>query len=159
MEKKVAERRKFERVVIDIAVKGKLIDPQKKIDISPNIALKAKNLSEGGVLLEWPRSWDCDTCSNCLGWAYNFNCKLKEKGEAGEEFNKDLVPELHITLNIAPGNDIESLETLTKVKWVSAPEDPSAERYPIGVSFVEEEKKESDLKKKILVIKKRFEAS
>ncbi len=155
----MAERRKFERVGLDIAVKVKLIDPQKKIDISQDIAIKAKNLSEGGALLEWPRSWDCDTCSNCLGWAYNFNCKLKEKGEADEEFNKNLVPELHITLHITPGNDIEPIQALAKVTWVSTPKDQSADKYHVGVSFIDEEKTEPDLKKKILVIKKRFEAS
>lgn len=155
----MAERRKFGRVQIDVAVTGKLIDSQKKIDICRDIALKAKNLSEGGVLLEWPRSWNCDTCSNCLGWAYNFNCKLKEKGEAAEEFNKDLVPELYITLSITPGSDVEPIETLAKVKWVKTSEDPNADKYQVGVSFVDEEHKEPDLKKKILVIKKRFEAS
>jgi hypothetical protein len=159
MEKAVPERRKFERVGIDIAVKVKIVDPQKKIDVSRDIVLRAKNLSEGGALLDWPRSWDCDICSNCLGWIYNFSCKLKEKGRADEEFNKDLVPELHVNLRIAPGDNIEPVETLTKVKWVSAPEDPSADRYPVGVSFIDEEKKESDLKKKIQVIKKRFEAN
>lgn len=153
----MAERRKFERVGIDIAVKGKLVDPQKKIDISKDIALKAKNLSEGGALLEWPRSWDCDTCSNCLGWAYNFNCKLKEQGESDGEFNKDLVPELHITLYITPGSDIEPIQALAKVTWVKPPEDPAAKRYNIGVSFVDEGSKDADLKKRILGIKKRFE--
>ena len=48
---------------------------------------------------------------------------------------------------------------LAKVTWVNTPEDPSADRYHVGVSFIDEEKTEPDLKKKILVIKKRFEAS
>ncbi|MFA5148487.1 MAG: hypothetical protein WC491_05110 [Candidatus Omnitrophota bacterium] len=150
------ERRKFKRVEINVAIKGKLVDPQKKIDISGDIPLKAKNLSEGGALLEWPRSWDCDSCSNCLGWVHNSRCKLKEDS-GGEESNKDLVPEMHITLNIVPGNDIEPVKTLVKVSWVKAPVEQDPEKYDVGVSFVDDEKQEVDLKKKILVIKKSFD--
>ena len=58
----MSERRKYKRVDVNVAINGKLIDPQKKVDITGDISLKAKNLSEGGVLLEWPRSWNCDTC-------------------------------------------------------------------------------------------------
>jgi len=151
------ERRKFKRVEINVAIKGKLVDPQKKTEISGDIPLKAKNLSEGGALLEWPRSWHCDSCTNCLGWVHNSKCRLKEDNGNGEEFNKDLVPEMHITLDIMPGNDMEPVKTLVKVSWVRPPVDPEPEKYDVGVSFVDDEKQEADLKKKILVIKKSFE--
>ncbi len=153
------ERRKFRRVEIDVAVKGKITDPQKKTDISGDISLRAKNLSEGGALLEWPRSWPCETCFNCLGWVHNFDCKLKEKEAGAEEFNKDLVPEMHITIRLTPGDDLEPVETLAKIAWVKNPDNPNANKYDIGVSFVESDKKGPDVKKKILVIKKRFESS
>jgi len=153
----MSERRKYKRVDVNVAVNGKLVDPQKKVDITGEIPLKAKNLSEGGVLLEWPRSWKCDTCSNCLGWVYNFNCKLKEEGQGGDEFNKELVPEMHITIQIVPGNDIGPVNALIKVNWVRSPEGESYDKYHIGASFVEGEKQEPDIKKKILVIRKSFE--
>jgi hypothetical protein len=81
---------------------------------------------------------------------------LKEDS-GGEESNKDLVPEMHITLNIVPGNDIEPVKTLVKVSWVKAPVEQDPEKYDVGVSFVDDEKQEVDLKKKILVIKKSFD--
>jgi len=151
------ERRKFKRVEVNVAIKGRLVDPQKKMDISGNIPLRAKNLSEGGALLEWPRSWNCETCSNCLGWVHNSGCRLKEEGSGAEEFNKDLVPEMHITLNIIPGSDIEPVDALAKVNWVRPVIENDPENYHIGVSFVDDGKQESDIKKKILVIKKSFE--
>lgn len=152
----MSERRKFKRVEVTVAIKGKLVDPQKKIDISGDILLRAKNLSEGGALLEWPRSWHCETCSNCLGWVHNSGCKLKEDIGGNGEFNKDLVPEMHIALNIVPGNELEPVNTLAKVNWVKKPAEQDSGKYDVGVSFVESEKQESDLKKKILVIKEAF---
>lgn len=155
----MSERRKYKRVDVDVAIKGKLVDPQKNVSITGEIPLKARNLSEGGLLLEWPRSWNCDTCSNCLGWVYNFNCKLKEGGQKGDEFNKELVPEMHITIQIVPGNDIGPVTALIKVSWVKSPEGENGERYHVGASFAEGEKQEPDIKKKILVIRKSFETS
>ncbi len=151
------ERRKFKRVEVNVAIRGKLVDPQKKIDISGSIPLRAKNLSEGGALLEWPRSWNCETCSNCLGWVHNSGCRLKEDNSGGEEFNKDLVPEMHITLNIIPGNDLEPVDALAKVNWVRPAISNDPGNYHIGVSFVDDGKQEPDIKKKILVIKKSFD--
>lgn len=154
----MAERRKFKRVEIDVAVKCKIIDPQKKTEISGEITAKAKNLSEGGALLEWPRSWPCDICFNCLGWIYNFTCKLKEQDVFEEEANKDLIPTMHISLNLAPASDVEPVSALAKVAWVRTPEDEITDKYQVGISFVEGEKKEPNLRKKVAVIKKRFEA-
>lgn len=153
----LAERRKFKRVELNVAVKCKILDPQKKTDISGEIVARARNLSEGGALLEWPRSWPCDICSNCLAWIYNFTCKIKEKGESDEESNKDLIPEMHITLHLAPAGDVEPVSALAKVSWVKAPEDQETDKYQVGISFVEGKKKEPDFRKKISVIKKRFE--
>lgn len=155
----MSERRKYKRVDVNVAIKGKLVDPQKKVDITGDIPLKAKNLSEGGVLLEWPRSWNCDTCSNCLGWVYNFNCKLKEDGQGTGEFNKELVPEMHITIQMVPGNDIGPVNALVKISWVKSAELAGDDKYHVGASFVEGENQEPDIKKKILVIRKNFETN
>ncbi|KPK41322.1 MAG: hypothetical protein AMJ78_05775 [Omnitrophica WOR_2 bacterium SM23_29] len=153
----MAERRKFKRVELDVAVRCKITDPKKKTDISGEIIVKAKNLSEGGALLEWPRSWLCDTCSNCLAWVYNFTCNLKEKGPFDEESNKVLIPEVHINLHLVPAGDVEPVSTLAKVAWVKVPPEQEADKYHVGVIFLGE-KKEPDFRKKITVIKKRFEA-
>ena len=153
----MSERRKFKRVDVNVAVKGKLVDPQKKIDITGDILLKAKNLSEGGALLEWPLKWKCDTCSNCLGWVHNGDCRLKEGTEAGEEFNKSLVPEMHMTLQIIPGNDIEPLNALVKINWIGEQPEADSGKYDVGVSFVDADRQESEIKRKVLVIKKQFE--
>jgi len=154
----VAERRRFKRIEIDIAVRCKIVDPQKKTDVSGDIMARAKNLSEGGVLLEWPRSWPCNVCFNCLGWIYNMNCKLKERTPSEEEFNKNLVPEMHIVLHLHPGGDLEPVSTLAKVSWVRPPESQNINRYQVGISFVEGEKREQDIKRSIAVIKKEFES-
>jgi len=153
----MSERRKYKRVDVNVAIKGKIIDPQKKVDITGDILLKAKNLSEGGALLEWPRSWDCDTCSNCLGWVHNSSCKLREGGQRDNEFNKELVPDMYINIRVMPGNDIEPVSALAKINWVRSAEEENADKYDVGVSFIESEKQEPDIKKKILVIKKKFE--
>ncbi len=155
----MAERRRFKRVEIDVAVKCKIIDPQKKMDVTPEITARARNLSEGGALLEWPRSWPCDVCFNCLGWIYNFTCQLKDKGLFEEESNKDLIPEIHLTLHLAPASDVEPVSTLAKVSWVKTSEDQGIDKYQVGVTFVEAKKRELDLRKKISIIKKRFEVN
>lgn len=155
----MAERRKFGRVEIDVAVKCKIIDPQKKTEITPEITARARNLSEGGALLEWPRSWPCDSCFNCLGWVYNFTCRLKEKGLFEEESNKDLIPDIHINVYLMPGSDLEPIRAVGRVSWVKAPEEQNVDRYQIGLSFIEGGKTESDFKKKITLIKKRFKAN
>lgn len=155
----MAERRRFKRIEIDIAVKCRIVDPQKKTDVSGDITARAKNLSEGGVLLDWPRSWPCNVCFNCLGWIYNMSCKLKESAPSEEEFNKNLVPEIHITLHLEPSGDLEPVSTLAKVSWVRPPENQNINRYQVGISFVEGEKKEQDLKRSIAVIKKRLESN
>ena len=155
----MSERRKYKRVDVNVAIKGKLIDPQKRVDLTGDILLKAKNLNEGGALLEWPRSWNCESCSNCLGWVHNSTCKLKEDGQRDSEFNKELVPGMHITIHIVPGNDIEPVSALAKVSWVMSAGSEGADNYNVGVSFIEDEKQEPDIKKKILVIKKTFETS
>lgn len=158
-ERKLAERRKFKRVELDVAVKCKIIDPQKKANISGEITARAKNLSEGGALLEWPRSWPCDICSNCLGWIYNSDCKLKEKNMSDEESNKDLIPDMYINLRLALASDVEPVIALAKISWVKLPEGQIANKYNVGISFVEAEKREHDIRKKLAVIKKRFETN
>jgi len=155
----MSERRRYKRVDLDVAIKGRLVDPHKKFDITADIPLRAKNLSEGGALLEWPRSWNCDICSNCLGWVHNLNCKLKEKEERGAEFNKELVPEMRVTVQLLPGSGIEPVTVSAKVNWVKSSQEESRDKYEVGVSFMESEKQEPDIKKKILVIKKNFEVS
>jgi hypothetical protein len=94
-----------------------------------------------------------------LGWIYNSNCKLKQKDLFDEESNKDLIPDMHINLHLAPASDVEPISTLAKVVWVKTPEEPAVDKYKIGVSFVEGEKREPDIKKKIASIKKRFETN
>ena len=157
--KKMEERRRFKRIEIDVAIRCKLVDPQKKMDVSGEIIARAKNLSEGGALLEWPRSWPCDVCFNCLGWIYNLTCKLKERGIFEEGANKDLIPEMHISLHLAPARDLEPVSALAKVAWVKMLERTDIDTYQVGVSFIEGQREKPDLRKKIAVIKKRFEAS
>ena len=82
-----------------------------------------------------------------------------EGGQGGDEFNKELVPEMHITIQIVPGNDIGPVNALIKVSWVKSPEGESGENYHVGASFAEGEKQEPDIKKKILVIRKSFETN
>lgn len=64
---------------------------------------------------------------------------------------------MHITLKMVPGNDVEPVNALVKVNWVRSTAEQVPEKYDVGVSFVDDEKQEADLKKKILVIKKSFE--
>lgn len=153
MENKLAERRKFERIGIDCFAEGRLFDSVRKTEISRSVPIRAKNLSEEGALLDWPRSWDCDICSNCLGWLYNFRCKLKEKEQFQEDFNKKLIPDIHMELRIILSDGMDPLEVLARIMWVKSSSEAVAERYPIGVYFVGDGKKAVEIKKKLQIIK------
>ena len=90
---------------------------------------------------------------------HNSTCKLKEGGQRDGEFNKELVPGMHITIHITPGNDLEPVKALVKINWVKSAGSECNDNYDVGVSFVEDERQEPDIKKKILVIKKSFETA
>lgn len=152
----MAERRKFERVGIDCSAEGRLFDPVRKIEISRNIPIRAKNLSEEGALLEWPHSWHCGICSNCLGWLYNFRCKLKEKEQYQGDFDRELVPDIHMELRIILSDGMDPLEVLSRIMWVKSSVAAANEKYPIGVSFVRDEKKSVEIKRKLQIIKGRI---
>jgi len=65
---------------------------------------------------------------------------------------------MHIVLHLHPGGDLEPVSTLAKVSWVRPPESQNINRYQVGISFVEGEKREQDIKRSIAVIKKEFES-
>ena len=84
----MAQRRKYSRLSIEIPVKCKILDRHKKKEISHEIISATCNLCEGGVCLTWPKSWSCESCTNCLAWIFNYSCTLKEEASLGKEKQK-----------------------------------------------------------------------
>lgn len=151
----MTERRKYSRVNLDMPVKCKILDKQKKNEISYEISSRTVNISEGGVYLTWPVSWNCKVCSNCLVWIFNHSCSLKD-GSPSTEQNKYLAPATFIRLEFAPPLVPHPVKVTAKVAWVETAKDKNA--YPVGVSFLEEDKKKGDLdmvREKIAALKER----
>ena len=53
----MSERRKYKRVEVNVAIKGKIIDPQKKIDITGDILLKPALLNNSWLAANTPMIW------------------------------------------------------------------------------------------------------
>ena len=75
----MVEKRRFRRTEAKLPVYCRIGHGKNKSSLSNVIEAYSKNVSRGGLLLTWPRSWVCDKCSHCLAWIFNLDCKLKEE--------------------------------------------------------------------------------
>lgn len=142
------EKRKHERLDIEIPVSCAILDGNKKNKISDEILSKMKNLSRGGVHLTWPKAWNCKVCSNCLAWVFNHECALKKRLPL-KEYNRYLNTSTLIKIKLEPPMVTESVKLVTKIAWVNP--DSQDEEYEIGLSFSPEElKKLENFKKELL---------
>lgn len=148
----MSQRRKHSRLSIEIPVKCKILDRQKKKEISYEIASMTSNLSEGGVCLTWPKSWTCKSCTNCLAWIFNHACTLKEEPYL-EQSNKHLTPSTFIQIQLESPIIASPIKLAAKVAWVKPEEQKDS--YGIGLSFLkDEEEKLEELQEKISILKK-----
>jgi hypothetical protein len=148
----LVERRKYSRLSIEMPVKCKILDRQKKNEISYEISSKTFNLSEGGACLNWPKTWTCKVCTNCLAWIYNHACILKEEPYL-EESNKYLTTSTFIQVELTPPTAPEPIKVAAKITWVKPSDQENS--YGIGLSFLkDEEGKLEELQEKISILKK-----
>ncbi|MFH1855953.1 MAG: hypothetical protein ABH836_01835 [Candidatus Omnitrophota bacterium] len=138
----MSEKRRYIRIEVDAPVKCRIVDKYKKKQLSYDIETTINNLSEGGVYLNWPKSWDCRVCTNCLAWVFNHSCILKEENSA-EETNKYLTTSLFIKLEMKPPIVPHPMDVITKVVWVK----PDLEKNTYGIGLCFEEDKDGKLKK------------
>ncbi len=147
----MAQRRKYSRLSIEIPVKCKILDRHKKKEISHEIISATCNLCEGGVCLKWPKSWSCESCTNCLAWIFNYSCTLKEEASLGES-NKHLTPATFVQIQLDSPLIDSSIKLAAKVAWVNSEEEKDS--YGIGLSFLkDEEDKLEELQEKISILK------
>lgn len=149
----MTQRRKHTRFSIEIPVKCKILDRHKKKEISHEIISATCNLSEGGVCLNWPTSWSCESCTNCLAWIFNHSCILKEEASLGES-NKHLTPSTFVQIQLDSPLIDSSIKLATRVAWVKPEE--GKDLYGIGLSFLKyEEDKLKELQEKISILKEK----
>ena len=149
----MTQRRKHSRLSIEIPVKCKILDRHKKKEISHEIISATYNLCEGGVCLNWPKSWTCKSCTNCLAWIFNHSCILKEEASLRES-NKYLAPSTFVQIQLDSPLIASSTKLAARVAWVK----PEGEKdlYAIGLSFLkDEEDKLKELQEKISILKKK----
>ena len=149
----MVERRKHSRLSVEIPVRCRILDRQKKNEISFEIPTKTCNISEGGASLDWPKAWICKSCSNCLAWIFNHACMLKEEPYL-EESNKFLTLSTYIQIELEPPVVPEPVKVSARVAWVK-PEDEK-NSYGVGLAFLkDEEGKLEELQEKISILKKK----
>ena len=129
------ERRRFKRVEAKVPVRCRIVHRKKKLPFSVEITLYTRNISQGGLLLSWPRGWGCKECSHCLAWIFNLNCKLKE--EPCQETTRFLNPTTFLGLEIESHAFPGSIKTTAKVVWVKEPQSPQEDTYNVGIAFAE----------------------
>ena len=131
----MTERRRFARVNRKLAVRFKVFDRDTKIDITDLIDAYTENISKGGMRLILPRAWDCPECSNCLGWMYNLDCKLRNSHT--KETERFLNPKLNLKILLTDSSDTskEPIQLEGECVWVNPHIDSSKKDYPVGVSL------------------------
>lgn len=119
------EGRRFPRVPKILPVQAKIIDRKGK-EISTLISLETKDVSQGGMQLDWPKGWSCKECVRCPSWTYNRDCQLRR----GDKEAVRPIPS-NIYLKI----DMELIaEIISHIVWVGSPDNGNG-HYPVGVFF------------------------
>ncbi len=70
------ERREFKRLTRKVNLSANLITPRKK-KIPNDVPVTTRNLSQGGMMILWPKGWQCQQCSKCRFWFFNDSCSLR----------------------------------------------------------------------------------
>jgi len=139
------ERRRFKRVEAKLPIRCRIYHRDKGINVSNEITTSTKNISQGGVLLDWPRGWECEECVHCLGWIYNLNCRLKDRPE--KKMTRSLDPGIFLSVELEPPTPAKPTKTLAKVVWVKGPRTHREDTYNVGVAFNQPLKSKKSLKK------------
>ena len=124
---------------------GRICRKDKKTLLSGEIPISTKDVSAGGMRLQWPKSWQCKKCNKCLGWVFNHNCRFKnnETNRINRILDEDVL--LKVTIE---GNMEKIKEVFLKVVWTEKVED-LRDHYDVGLNFVNADR---DIEKIINII-------
>lgn len=134
------ERRRFFRFDKEGSFIGWIMDVDMKNEISNQIDLLSINISSSGMLVLWPKRWDCSKCIKCLAWVYNEGCDLKENNL--KNANMILEPGLIIKIkpNLYRNKNYSFLSRdliFAKVIWSFNHGNSLSKFYPVGLSFLQ----------------------
>jgi len=130
------DRREHKRYNIGVLLKGQILRKDKKVKLTEDIPVLSKDVSLGGIRLNWPKKWECKRCNRCLGWVFNFGCRYKK--ELARKINRELDQEIILKIKI----DVEKggvQEVLAKVVWTQIKE--KEDNYDVGLNFIDTDKK------------------
>lgn len=122
----------MKRYSVKIPVESQLVRKNLKTPMTGRIRCQTKDLSVGGVRLEWPSAWECKSCDNCTGWIYNADCRLKDKKSG--KFDHTLNDGVMIKLRFL-ADRTKDKEYFARVVW--SDEGRQEKGYDAGLSFVE----------------------
>ena len=129
------EKRQFPRFKIRLPVRFRILDKERKTYITNDTDAHLEDVSKGGMRLSIPHGWDCPECNNCLGWAYNLDCDLKN-GHT-REVSRCLTAnfQFEISLNDPKRRQKGAVTLDGESVWVDQPDHPDQNTYPGGISL------------------------
>ena len=126
------DKRKYKRFDVEKALTGQICRKDKKTLLSAEIPMSSKDISAGGMRLQWPKGWQCKKCNKCLGWVFNHDCRFKSNET--NRINRILDEEVLLKVTIEGHRD-KIKEIFLKVVWTEKAEDLN-EHYDVGLNFV-----------------------
>lgn len=127
------ERRRFKRVGAELPIRCRIVHKKKRLPLSNIIEVYTRNISQGGLLLSWPRGWDCGKCSHCLAWIFNRDCKLKK--EPYQEKTRFLCPTTFLKLEVEATISQNPIRTSAEIVWPREPQSLQEDTYNVGIAF------------------------
>jgi hypothetical protein len=126
------DKRKHKRFDVETTLKSRICRKDKRTLLSGDIPVSTKDISLGGMRLEWPKRWECKKCNKCLGWVFNHNCRFKNNET--NRINRLLDDEVLLKVTVEGSRD-KIKDIFLKVVWTKKTEDVH-EHYDVGLNFV-----------------------
>lgn len=130
------ERRKLKKYKIKIPVESQIVKRNLRTPLTGVIPTTTRDLSLGGIKLKWPKGWKCENCSNCLGWIFNEECRLKADMEL--KVNRNLNSGLIVKLKFL-NSFLRDKDYYAKVVWTNNLK-YAQPTYDTGLSFINRDK-------------------
>ena len=123
-----SERRKHPRFPEKIQFLANLIEGKDNPQTSYTIPFVTENISKAGLMALWPKGWVCLDCKNCIFWAFNISCRLKNNTTSNGESNKVLPSGCLMTLR---PRQLPAEKFSAQVIW--AEPDTKSDLYRVGL--------------------------
>ena len=126
------DKRKHKRFDVEKTLTSRICRKDKRTLLSGDIPVSTKDISAGGMRLEWPKKWECKKCNKCLGWVFNHNCRFKNNET--NRINRLLDDEVLLKVSVEGCRD-KIKDIFLKVVWTKKTED-LYDHYDVGLNFV-----------------------